>query len=143
MTSQPSSEAHSLRERLLAFMDAHIYPNEARYEAERQATGWNVIPLIEELKPKARAEGLWNLFLPERRDRRRADQRRVRAALRNHGPRAVVRRKSSTARAPDTGNMEVLARYGSPEQQRRGCEPLLAGKIRSCFAMTEPGRRLV
>ena len=133
-----SPRARDIRERLLAFMDAHIYPNDGRYEAERAKVGWHVIPLIEELKPRARAAGLWNLFLPESTHG---------AGLTNveYAPmceimgRVLWASEVFNCSAPDTGNIEVLERYGSPDQQKRWLEPLLSGKIRSCFAMTEPG----
>ena len=142
MTAQPSSKAQSLRERLLAFMDAHIYPNEGRYEAERRAGGWNVIPLIEELKPTARAEGLWNLFLPESADG---------AGLTNYeyAPLCEIMGRVHWASevfncsAPDTGNMEVLARYGSAEQQRTWLQPLLCRQDPIVLRDDRTGRGLV
>jgi len=136
-----SPKVEDLRQRLLAFFDAHIYPNEARFHAEVEANTragrrWTPTRLIEELKPKARAAGLWNLFLPGERG----------AGLANHeyAPLAEITGRVLWApevfncSAPDTGNMEVLERYGTPAQQARWLEPLLAGEIRSAFAMTEP-----
>ncbi|WP_422823642.1 acyl-CoA dehydrogenase family protein [Variovorax rhizosphaerae] len=119
-------------------MDEHIYPNEARYYKEAEEMGpWKVAPILDELKPKAREAGLWNLFLPESEHG---------AGLTNfdYAPLCEIMGRSHLApevfncSAPDTGNMEVLARYGTPEHQERWLKPLLAGEIRSCFAMTEP-----
>lgn len=127
-----------LRTRLEAFMVAHVYPNERRYYDEAEKLGPSAVyPVVEELKPKAREADLWNLFLPE------SDHG---AGLTNYeyAPLCEVMGRSHLApelfncSAPDTGNMEVLARYGTPEQQERWLKPLLAGEIRSCFAMTEP-----
>jgi len=122
----------SLRGQLLAFMDEHVYPNEKRYYEAIARDRWAVSPVIEELKPKARAAGLWNLFLPE--NLKNADY----APLCEIMGRSVMAPEIFNCSAPDTGNMEVLARYGSPEQKERWLKPLLAGEIRSCFAMTEP-----
>ncbi len=128
-----SPTALELRERLLAFMAEHVYPNEARYREEVTANRWSVPPVIEELKPRARGEGLWNLFLPEN------------LSNLDYAPLCEIMGRSFWApevfncSAPDTGNMEVLARYGTGEQKRQWLEPLLSGDIRSCFAMTEPG----
>ncbi|CAN7727590.1 acyl-CoA dehydrogenase family protein [Variovorax sp. LjRoot84] len=119
-------------------MEEHIYPNEKRYYREAEELGpWKVAPVLEELKPKARDAGLWNLFLPESEHG---------AGLSNfeYAPLCEIMGRSHLApevfncSAPDTGNMEVLARYGTPEHQERWLKPLLAGQIRSCFAMTEP-----
>ncbi|QNK75890.1 acyl-CoA dehydrogenase family protein [Variovorax sp. PAMC28562] len=119
-------------------MEEHIYPNEKRYYKEAEELGpWKVAPLLDELKPKARDAGLWNLFLPESSHG---------AGLTNfeYAPLCEIMGRSHLApevfncSAPDTGNMEVLARYGTPEHQERWLKPLLAGEIRSCFAMTEP-----
>lgn len=127
-----------IKARLEAFMDAHIYPNEERYYRESEELGpWKVQPVVEELKPLARAAGLWNLFLPESAHG---------AGLSNaeYAPLCEVMGRSHLApevfncSAPDTGNMEVLARYGTPEQQKAWLTPLLDGRIRSAFAMTEP-----
>lgn len=126
----------ALLKRLQDFMETHIYPNEARYEEELAAG--NFWPdVVEELKPKAREAGLWNLFLPDSE---------FGAGLNNleYAPlcelmgRVMWAPEVFNCSAPDTGNMEVLARYGTPEQQQRWLTPLLAGEIRSCFAMTEP-----
>ena len=134
-----SAKVKDLQARLTAFMTAHVYPNEKRFH-EQLAEGhrWQPIPLIEELKAKARAEGLWNLFLPESE---------YGAGLTNieYAPLCEIMGRAMpfapeifNCSAPDTGNMEVLARYGTAEQKRQWLEPLLAGDIRSCFAMTEP-----
>ncbi len=127
-----------LEVRLRAFMHEHIYPHERRYH-EQIAAGdrWQPTAIIEELKPKARAAGLWNLFLPDKE---------YGAGLSNfeYAPLCEIMGRSPLApevfncSAPDTGNMEVLARYGSEEQKERWLKPLLAGEIRSCFCMTEP-----
>jgi acyl-CoA dehydrogenase len=138
MFPESSARAEELRERLTAFMAEHISPNEKAYQ-EQIETGdrWQVPAIMEELKAKARAAGLWNLFLPDRS---------YGAGLSNleYAPLCELMGRSDMApevfncSAPDTGNMEVLARYGTPEQKKRWLEPLLAGEIRSCFAMTEP-----
>lgn len=132
-----SNKVNDLRRRLLAFMDEYIYPNEQRFSDEISRNRWSPVPVIEELKPKARAAGLWNLFLPDSE---------LGAGLTNleYAPlceimgRSVMAPEVFNCSAPDTGNMEVLARYGSAEQKDRWLKPLLAGEIRSCFAMTEP-----
>jgi acyl-CoA dehydrogenase len=133
-----SPKTEALRGRLTAFMDEHIYPNEPRYHAHVNGPDrWRPVPVIEELKPEARAAGLWNLFLPESGHG---------AGLTNleYAPLCEIMGRSPMApevfncSAPDTGNMEVLERYGSPELKARWLEPLLAGEIRSCYAMTEP-----
>jgi len=134
-----SPKVQDLQQRLGAFMEEHIYPHEERYYREAETLGpWKVAPVLDELKPKARAAGLWNLFLPESSHG---------AGLTNfeYAPLCEIMGRSHLApevfncSAPDTGNMEVLARYGTPEHQQRWLVPLLAGEIRSCFAMTEPG----
>jgi acyl-CoA dehydrogenase len=133
-----SDKAKDLQRRLQTFMDEHVYPNEKRFQEEIEQNRWKPTKIIEELKTKARAEGLWNLFLPDDEDG---------AGLTNleYAPLCEIMGRSQMApevfncSAPDTGNMEVLARYGTPEQKARWLKPLLAGEIRSCFAMTEPG----
>ena len=132
-----SEKVKGLQEKVQAFMDAHVYPNEAVYEAQVSANRWEQPPIMEELKAKARAAGLWNLFLPDSE---------YGAGLGNleYAPLCEIMGRSGIASevfncaAPDTGNMEVIERYGDAEQKRRWLEPLLAGEIRSAFAMTEP-----
>jgi acyl-CoA dehydrogenase len=133
-----SDKVKDLQKRLTAFMDEHIYPNEGTYKEHCQGPNkWQPVPVIEELKPKARAAGLWNLFLP-------ASERGAGLTNLEYAPLCEVMGRSPlgpevfNCSAPDTGNMEVLERYGSPELKERWLKPLLAGEIRSCFAMTEP-----
>jgi len=132
-----SQKTKNLQQQLTAFMEEHIYPNEQRFHDEIQSERWTPTRIIEELKPKARAAGLWNLFLPN-------DEHGAGLSNLEYAPLCEIMGRSSMApevfncAAPDTGNMEVLARYGTPEQQERWLKPLLAGEIRSCFAMTEP-----
>uniref|UniRef100_A0A7M4F8L8 Acyl-CoA dehydrogenase family member 10 n=1 Tax=Crocodylus porosus TaxID=8502 RepID=A0A7M4F8L8_CROPO len=138
-----SDRAQDLYRRLRRFMDAHIYPAEqALRDHQVSQTRWTPHPLVEELKVKAKSEGLWNLFLPLETD----PEVRYGAGLTNleyahlcelmgmslHAPEIF------NCSAPDTGNMEVLLRYGTEEQKERWLQPLLDGEIRSCFAMTEP-----
>jgi acyl-CoA dehydrogenase len=138
MFPEPSLRARELRTQLIAFMDEHVYSNERQYREELESGDrWEVPRVMEELKAKARAVGLWNLFLPESGHG---------AGLTNleYAPLCEIMGRSSigpeafNCSAPDTGNMEVLARYGTVAQQERWLKPLLAGEIRSCFAMTEP-----
>jgi len=132
-----SEKTKELRRRLLAFMDEHIYPSEQRYREEIKHNRWQPTLVVEELKPQARAAGLWNLFLPD-------DKHGAGLTNLEYAPLCEIMGRSPMAAevfncsAPDTGNMEVLARYGTPEQKKRWLQPLLAGEIRSCFAMTEP-----
>jgi acyl-CoA dehydrogenase len=132
-----SARTKELQQRLQAFMDEHVYPNERRFEEEVQKNRWSPAKVIEELKGKARAAGLWNLFLPD-------DAGGAGLTNLEYAPLCEIMGRSPMApeifncSAPDTGNMEVLARYGTPEQKERWLKPLLAGEIRSCFAMTEP-----
>jgi acyl-CoA dehydrogenase len=137
-----SPKTQALRERVMAFMDEHVFPNEHRYHQEQAAntaagTRWKPLPLIEELKPKARAAGLWNLFLPES-ERGSGLTNQEYAPLAELMGRVLWSSEVFNCSAPDTGNMEVLERYGSAEHKKRWLEPLLAGEIRSGFAMTEP-----
>jgi acyl-CoA dehydrogenase len=137
--STSSDRLASLSAAIRRFLDERVYPAEATYAAQVAAapSRWSVPPIMEELKQAARAAGLWNLFLPESE---------LGAGLTNaeYAPlcelmgRSPIASEAFNCSAPDTGNMEVLVRYGTPAQQERWLKPLLAGEIRSCFAMTEP-----
>jgi acyl-CoA dehydrogenase len=133
-----SPKVRELQHLLLKFMDEHIYPNEAQFYEESERLGpWAVQPIVEQLKERGRTSGLWNLFLPDAEHG---------AGLTNleYAPLCEIMGRSHLApeifncAAPDTGNMELLARYGSPAQKDRWLKPLLRGEIRSSFAMTEP-----
>jgi len=151
MDFEYSPRTKELQAQLLRFMDDHIYPNEARYEDEIAANTkagkrWTPLQLIEELKPKARAQGLWNMFLPPTAGGKaaKANDREFGLSNQDYAPLAEIMGRvpwSSevfNCSAPDTGNMETIERYGSEELKRQWLEPLLDGKIRSAFAMTEP-----
>lgn len=134
-----SPKVQELRERVQAFMDAHVYPAEKIfYQQVAEGDRWQPTAIVEELKAKARAEGLWNLFLPDSE---------LGFGLTNleYAPLAEIMGTSGigsetfNCSAPDTGNMEVLVRYANEEQKKRWLTPLLNGEIRSCFGMTEPG----
>jgi acyl-CoA dehydrogenase len=137
-----SDRCKELRERLLSFMDEHIYPNESVYEEQLQESGQPHFhpPIMEELKDRARERGLWNLFLPH------GAPNGLAPGLSNidYAPLAEIMGRSHIASeacncaAPDTGNMEVLTLFGSEEQKQRWLIPLLEGEIRSAFVMTEP-----
>jgi acyl-CoA dehydrogenase len=137
MNFEFSEKTKELQRRLQAFMDEHVYPNEQRFEDEIARERWKPTGIMEELKPKARAAGLWNLFLPN-------DENGAGLTNLEYAPLCEIMGRSPMAAevfncsAPDTGNMEVLARYGTAEQKEKWLKPLLAAKIRSCFAMTEP-----
>jgi acyl-CoA dehydrogenase len=133
-----SDKVKDLSRRIDAFMVRHIYPNEKTYQ-EQVAKGdrWEPTAIVEDLKKKARAEGLWNLFLPE--STRGAGLTNLEyAPLCEIMGRSPIAPETFNCSAPDTGNMEVLERYGTDEQKEKWLTPLLAGEIRSCFAMTEP-----
>ncbi len=132
-----SDKVKDLQRRLTAFLEEHVYPNERLRSSQIEANRWQPTAIVEELKPKARAAGLWNLFLPESE---------YGAGLTNleYAPLCEIMGRSPMASevfncsAPDTGNMEVLVRYGNQQQKERWLKPLLDGEMRSCFAMTEP-----
>ncbi len=139
MDFEYSPKVQELRKRLIAFMDEHVYPNDhVWWEHVRGERRWEPVPIIEQLKPKARAAGLWNLFLPH--------SKRAPEGLSNleYAPLCEIMGRVHWApevfncSAPDTGNMETIERYGSEEQKRRWLDPLLEGRIRSAFLMTEP-----
>src|SRR5579864_125121 len=138
MTFAPSENVRNLQSRVSAFMEQYVYPNEDRYEREvSEGDRWQPIALIEELKAQAKEQGLWNLFLPDSQ---------YGAGLTNaeYAPlceimgRVLWASEVFNCSAPDTGNMEVLVRYGTDAQKKAWLEPLLRGEIRSAFAMTEP-----
>jgi acyl-CoA dehydrogenase len=139
MNFERSPAAADLDRRLAAFMDEHVYPNEATFHRQiADGDRWQPTEIVEHLKVKARAAGLWNLFLP-------ASEYGAGLTNTEYAPLCEMMGRASpfapeifNCSAPDTGNMEVLVRYGTPEQKSRWLEPLLAGRIRSCFAMTEP-----
>jgi acyl-CoA dehydrogenase len=133
-----SEKVQKLQARVSAFMDQHVYPNEETFQREvSEGDRWQPTRIVEELKKKAKEQGLWNLFLPESK---------AGAGLTNleYAPLCEIMGRVHWApevfncSAPDTGNMEVLERYGTPEHKKQWLEPLLKGEIRSCFAMTEP-----
>lgn len=133
-----SPRANELLEQVRAFMEDNVYPNEQRYHDEIDSGDrWEAVPVLEEIKLKAKEAGLWNMFLPESE---------LGAGLTNYEyahlceqmGRSVLAPESFNCSAPDTGNMEVLVRYGNEEHRKLWLEPLLAGEIRSAFAMTEP-----
>ena len=139
MDFEHSAKVKDLQARVTAFMAAHVYPNERRVRDTIDAGDrWQPIPLIEELKAKARAEGLWNLFLPESEYGGGLTNTEYAPLCEIMGRAMPFAPEIFNCSAPDTGNMEVLVRYGTAEQKRQWLEPLLAGEIRSCFAMTEP-----
>jgi acyl-CoA dehydrogenase len=137
MDFEPSAKTKELQWRLQSFMDVHVYPNERRFHEEIEHDRWKPTRIVEELKAKARQERLWNLFLPH-------DENGAGLTNLEYAPLCEIMGRSHMApevfncSAPDTGNMEVLARYGTAEQKEKWLKPLLAGEIRSCFCMTEP-----
>ncbi len=141
MDFEYSPKVQELRRRLIAFMEEHVYPNDHKWWEHTHTKNerrWEAVPIIEELKPRARAAGLWNLFLPH--------SKRAPEGLSNleYAPLCEIMGRVSWApevfncSAPDTGNMETIERYGSEAQKKQWLEPLLEGRIRSAFLMTEP-----
>ena len=139
MAFEQSARSLDLQQRLTAFMVEHVYPNESTFQRQiADGDRWQPTAIVEELKPKARAAGLWNLFLPESEygagltNVEYAPLCEIMGRVPGMGPEVF------NCSAPDTGNMEVLVRYGTDAQRAQWLDPLLAGDIRSCFAMTEP-----
>ncbi|MFP2959867.1 acyl-CoA dehydrogenase family protein [Myxococcus sp. 1LA] len=144
MDFEPSERGKDYLERVKRFMSEHILPAEARYHEELRATAqggdwttWRVPPVMEELKAKAKAQGLWNLFLPDEKLGAGLSTLEY-APIAEETGRSFIAPEVFNCSAPDTGNMEVLWKYGSEAQQERWLKPLLAGDIRSVFCMTEP-----
>ena len=135
-----SPKVCELRDRVAEFMAANVYPNESVYAEfiERADNRWTIPPVMEEMKDKARQAGLWNLFLPDS-DYGAGLTNLEYAPLAELMGRSLIASEVFNCAAPDTGNMEVLVRYGSDVHKREWLEPLLTGEIRSAFAMTEPG----
>ncbi|HWH41013.1 MAG TPA: acyl-CoA dehydrogenase family protein, partial [Usitatibacter sp.] len=138
MDFEYSPKVKDLQARLVAFMDEHVYPNEHRFHEEvAEGDRWQPTRIVETLKAKARAAGLWNLFLPQ-------SARGAGLTNTEYAPLCEIMGRVPWApevfncSAPDTGNMETIERYGTEAQKREWLEPLLAGEIRSGFAMTEP-----
>ena len=139
MNFEHSDKVLALIERLAIFMDEYIYPNQDTYvqQVREMGDGWTGVPIVEALKPKAKEAGLWNLFLPNS-DLGGGLTNLEYAPLCEIMGRVIWASEVFNCSAPDTGNMETLERYGTEEQKREWLDPLLAGEIRSCFAMTEP-----
>jgi len=132
-----SDKVRELQDRVSKFMDEHVYPIEDEYDEHVANAGWSTPPILNELKAKAKAEGLWNLFMDN-------EEYGAGLTIMEYAPLSEIMGRVQWASevfncsAPDTGNMEVLAKYGTPEQKEQWLMPLLNGEIRSCFSMTEP-----
>ncbi|AQQ54723.1 acyl-CoA dehydrogenase family protein [Planococcus lenghuensis] len=139
MLKELSPKAAELQKNLTEFMEEYIYPNESKVEQylDEAEDRWTIPPLIEELKGKAKSQGLWNLFLPDTEHGAGLSNYEY-AHLCEIMGRSLLAPEIFNCNAPDTGNMEVFVKYGTDEQKKRWLEPLLEGKIRSCFSMTEP-----
>ena len=138
MDFQFNDRVRGLQDHLIRFMDQHVYPIEADYSRHlEEAGGWTTPPILDELKNKAQSEGLWNLFMS-------GDEHGIGLSNLEYAPLAEIMGRVAwssevfNCSAPDTGNMEVLARYGTDEQKELYLKPMLEGEIRSCFSMTEP-----
>ena len=141
MSFEVTERVKELQQQLLTFMDAHVYPSEGPFQEEVARDRWKPTEVIEDLKGKAQAAGLWNLFLGRKHGEKEGGIELTHleyTSLCEIMGRSPIAPEAFNCSAPDTGNMEVLARYGTDEQKRQWLDPLLAGKIRSCFAMTEP-----
>ena len=134
-----SPRAAEYKKKVAAFMDAHVYAAEPVYarQLDEQGDRWKSPPIMDELKKKARAEGLWNLFLPKAEHKDGMTNYEYGQICEIMG-RSPIGPESFNCSAPDTGNMETILRYGTKEHHKEWLEPLLDAKIRSCFAMTEP-----
>ena len=139
MDFEYSTKVKDLLARVSGFMEKHVYPNEKLFnqQLDEGPTRWEIPPIMEELKSKAKSEGLWNMFLPDS-DRGFGLSNLEYAPLCEVMGRSPIGAEVFNCSAPDTGNMEVLERYGNDEHKRDWLEPLLNGEIRSAFAMTEP-----
>jgi acyl-CoA dehydrogenase len=139
MFTEPSARVKDIRQKIIAFMEEHILPAEPVYhrQIEEAPTRWGAVPVMEELKAKAKAQGLWNFFLPKKEFPGSLTNVEY-APLCEIMGRSPIASEAFNCSAPDTGNMETIALYGTPEQKKQWLEPLMEGKIRSCFAMTEP-----
>src|SRR2546423_1309870 len=143
MNFSHSDKVRELQQRVSAFMERFVYPAESRFQDEvaknrRGGNPWLATEVVEELKREARTAKLWNLFLPNSEHGAGLTNTEY-APLCEIMGRSLLAPEAFNCSAPDTGNMEVLARYGTEEQKKKWLAPLLAGEIRSCFAMTEPG----
>ncbi|MFG6147808.1 acyl-CoA dehydrogenase family protein [Halobacillus sp. B23F22_1] len=139
MLTTLSPKIQDVQEKLISFMEEEVYPNEKLYEQQLNEADsrWTIPPIIEELKAKAKREGLWNLFIGEEGYETQLSNYEY-AHLCEVMGRSLIGPEVFNCNAPDTGNMEVLMKFGTDEQKRRWLNPLLAGEIRSCFTMTEP-----
>jgi acyl-CoA dehydrogenase len=139
MLTRPTPLIDGLKARVAAFLEEHVYPAEKVFERQLNElpSRWGVPPIMEELKAKAKAQGLWNLFLPKREFPNSLTNFEY-AHLCEIMGRSLIGAEPFNCSAPDTGNMETIARYGTEEQKQRWLVPLMNGEIRSCFAMTEP-----
>ncbi|MFK9116919.1 acyl-CoA dehydrogenase family protein [Peribacillus frigoritolerans] len=133
-----SKDVLKLKDEVKSFMDEIVYPNESVYEKQLNESGrWSIPPIIEELKNKAKQRGLWNLFIPREHSETGLTNYEYAAICEEMG-RSLIGPEIFNCSPPDTGNMEILMKYGTQEQKEKWLKPLLAGEIRSCFVMTEP-----